>query len=186
LDDRGRLFLAVKDTEHSLLRGTSLPAGFITDEMDNCYSNRQILILDCCHSGAFARGDKGTIGKSVGTSSAFMGNGYGRIVLTATDSTEYAWEGDELLGSKQNLVFTHYLIKGIETGQADLDQDGYISIDELYDYAHVSVSGSLRKQTPGKWSFKQQGEIIISKNPLTEPSTTESQTAIPQVEEIKH
>jgi hypothetical protein len=166
LDDRGRLFLAVKDTEHHLLRGTSLPANFITDEMDNSNSKRQILILDCCHSGAFARGTKGAVGKSVGTSSAFMGNGYGRVVLTATDSTEYAWEGEQLLGSKQNSVFTHYLIQGIETGQADLDQDGLISIDELFDFAHDRVSSSTSKQTPGKWSFRQHGEIILAQNPF--------------------
>ena len=37
-DDRGQLFLAVKDTEHNLLRGTAIPAGYITEEMDNSRS----------------------------------------------------------------------------------------------------------------------------------------------------
>jgi len=185
LDDRGRLFLAVKDTEHHLLRGTSLPASFITDEMDNCNSRRQILILDCCHSGAFARGTKSALGKSVGTSSAFMGNGSGRIVLTASDSTEYAWEGDRLLGSRQNSVFTHYLIKGIETGEADLNRDGVITVDELYDFAHENVSDSASKQTPGKWSYKQQGEIIIAKNPCVDLPASQTPAMLP-FEEIKH
>ena len=57
-DDRGQLFLAVRDTEHNLLRGTAIPAAFITEEMDHSRSRRQVLILDCCHSGAFARGMK--------------------------------------------------------------------------------------------------------------------------------
>ena len=59
LDDRGRLYLALKDTQVNLLKATSLPSSFLTDEMDSCRSKRQILILDCCHSGAFARGVKG-------------------------------------------------------------------------------------------------------------------------------
>ena len=108
-----------------------------------------------------------------------MGNGYGRVVLTATNSTEYAWEGDALLGSKQNSVFTHYLIKGIETCQADLNQDGLISVDELYDFAHDSVSSSTSKQTPGKWSFRQQGELIIAQNLLVGANATGTQVSHP-------
>ena len=77
LDDQGRLYLAVKDTERSLLRATGIPAAYITDEMNNSRSQRQVLILDCCHSGAFARGGKGATGESVGTSAAFEGSGSG-------------------------------------------------------------------------------------------------------------
>ena len=43
LDDRGQLYLAVKDTERGLLRGTAIGAAFITDEMDRSYSRRQVL-----------------------------------------------------------------------------------------------------------------------------------------------
>lgn len=70
LDMHGRLFLAVKDTERQLLRATAIASAFITDEMNNSRSQRQLLILDCCHSGAFARGSKGTPGAPVGTSAA--------------------------------------------------------------------------------------------------------------------
>jgi uncharacterized caspase-like protein len=48
-----------------LLTGTAVPASFLTEEMDASRSRRQVLILDCCHSGAFARGAKGTVGGSV-------------------------------------------------------------------------------------------------------------------------
>jgi len=98
LDDQGRLYLAVRDTDSKLLRGTAISASYITDEMNNSFSQRQVLILDCCHSGAFARGTKGTPGASVGTASAFEGTGYGRVVLTASDATQYAWEGEQVVG----------------------------------------------------------------------------------------
>ena len=52
-DEQGNLYLAVKDTERPLLAGTSIEAAFITAQMDRSHSKRQILILDCCHSGAF-------------------------------------------------------------------------------------------------------------------------------------
>jgi hypothetical protein len=164
-DDRGQLFLAVKDTEHNLLRGTAIPAGYITEEMDNSRSRRQVLILDCCHSGAFSHGMKGAPGISVGTAAAFEGIGSGRVVLTATDSTQYAWEGDQLIGQAENSVFTHYLIQGLRTGEADADGDGRVTLDELYNYVYEQVVDKSPLQTPGKWSYRQQGEIVIAKNP---------------------
>ncbi len=165
LDDQGHLYLAVKDTERDLLSGTAIPANFITGEMDRSRSKRQVLILDCCHSGAFARGSKGVVGASVGTASVFEGTGYGRVVLTATDATQYAWEGDQVIGQADNSVFTHFMIQGLQTGEADQDHDGRITLDELYDYVYAQVVATTPKQTPGKWSYKQQGEMVIAKNP---------------------
>jgi uncharacterized caspase-like protein len=165
LDDQGHLYLAVKDTERDLLSGTAIPANFITGEMDRSRSKRQVLIFDCCHSGAFARGSKGVVGASVGTASVFEGTGYGRVVLTATDATQYAWEGDKIIGQADNSVFTHFMIQGLQTGEADQDHDGRITLDELYDYVYAQVVATTPRQTPGKWSFKQQGEMVIAKNP---------------------
>jgi uncharacterized caspase-like protein len=165
LDDQGHLHLAVKDTERDLLSGTAIPANFITGEMDRSRSKRQVLVLDCCHSGAFARGGKGVVGATVGTAAAFEGTGYGRVVLTATDATQYAWEGDQVIGKADNSVFTHFMIQGLQTGEADQDQDGRVTLDELYDYVYAQVVAKTPKQTPGKWSYKQQGDIVIAKNP---------------------
>jgi tetratricopeptide (TPR) repeat protein len=165
LDEQGRLYLAVKDTEHNLLSGTAIPANFITDEMNNSRSKRQVLILDCCHSGAFARGTKGVIGGSAGTAIAFEGTGYGRVVLTATDTTQYAWEGDQIIGKAENSLFTHFLINGLRTGDADANHDGSITVDELYDYIYNLVIQKTPQQTPGKWTFKEQGEIVIARTP---------------------
>ena len=167
LDDQGLLYLAVRDTDSKLLRGTAISASYITDEMNNNLSQRQVLILDCCHSGAFARGMKGQPGASVGTASAFEGTGYGRVVLTASDATQYAWEGEQVVGDAENSLFTHYMLQGITKGEADLNGDGQITIDELYDYIYERVVRQTPKQTPGKWSYKERGEIIVSRVPGT-------------------
>jgi tetratricopeptide (TPR) repeat protein len=172
LDIQGQLFLAVKDTERELLRATAISAAFISEEMNNSRSKRQLLILDCCHSGAFARGSKGSTGASVGTGTAFEGTGYGRVVLTATDATQYAWEGDRTIGEPINSVFTHHVIAGLKTGQADINQDGLITIDELYNYVYDQVVRETPKQTPGKWTYREQGEIVIAQNPLWKQETS--------------
>jgi len=162
-DEYGALYLAVKNTNRARLRSTAIKSDFIREAMDQSRSKRQVLILDCCNSGAFAQGTKAEIGGSVGTASAFEGTGYGRVVLTASDSTQFAWEGDKVTGETENSLFTHYLVKGLE-GEADTNGDGRITIDELYDYAYEQIVNITPKQTPGKWSYKQQGEILLRQN----------------------
>ena len=108
---------------------------------------------------AFEQGTKAATGASVGTASAFEA-GYGRIILTASDSTQYAWESDKVIGQTDNSLFTHFLVQGLQ-GEADLDGDGQITVDELYDYAYEKVKLATPKQTPSKFSSKQQGEIIL-------------------------
>ena len=159
-DEYGSLYLAVTNTNRSRLRATAIKSDFIRELMDQSRSRRQVLILDCCNSGAFAQGTKAATGGSIGTASAFEGTGYGRVVLTASDATQFAWEGDKVIGTVENSLFTHFLVKGLQ-GEADSDGDGRITIDELYDYAYGEIVNITPKQTPGKWSYKQQGEILL-------------------------
>lgn len=167
LDSNGRLFLASIDTQINILRSSAIPSAFITDEMDNCRSKRQILILDCCHSGAFARGTKAGAQKAV-TATTFEGNGYGRVVLTSSDSTQYALEGDQVIKQTELSLFTHFLLEGLHTGKADMNNDGHISLDEWYDYTYTQVLSTTPKQVPLKWSYRTQGDLIIAKNPRYE------------------
>lgn len=158
-DELGSLYLAVKNTIRSRLRSTAIKSDYIREVMDQSRSRRQVLVLDCCNSGAFDQRTKAEIGGSVGTKTAFEG-GYGRVILTASDSTQFAWEGDKVIGKTDNSLFTHYLIEGLK-GEADLDSDGRITVDELYDYAYEKVRLATPKQTPSKFSNRQQGEIIL-------------------------
>lgn len=165
-DEFGALYLAVRNTFRAKLRSTAVKSDYIREVMDQSRSRRQVLILDCCNSGAFAQGTKSATGVSIGTASAFEG-GYGRVILTASDSTQYAWEGDQVIGETDNSLFTHYLVEGLK-GEADLDGNGRITVDELYDYTYEKVKLATPKQTPSKFSSKQQGEIILRHNLPTE------------------
>src|SRR5215216_5205954 len=171
LDDRGRLYLALKDTQVNLLKATSIPSSFVADEMDSCRSKRQILILDCCHSGAFERGVKGE--QKAVTEATFEGSGFGRVVLTASDSTQYALEGDQVIKQTELSLFTHFLLEGLKTGEADVNNDGLIALDEWYDYTYGRVIAETPKQVPHKWSYNQQGDLVIAKNPFLKKRVVE-------------
>jgi len=157
-DELGALYLAVKNTIRTRLRSTAIKSDYIREAMDQSRSKRQVLILDCCNSGAFTQGVKAELGGTMGMVSALQGRG--RFVLTASDATQFAWEGDKVIGETQNSLFTHFLVRGLE-GEADNDGDGKITVDELYDYAHDQISSLTPKQTPTKSVSIQEGEIIL-------------------------
>ncbi len=165
-DEEGRLYFATTDTRRKLLRATAIPATLVNDVMRYSRSRRQVLLLDCCYSGAFARGMVAKAGEDIGTRERFEGRG--RVVLTASDAMQYAFEGDEVKGKGVSSVFTRALVRGLETGEADLNEDGRISLDELYDYVYDRITDETPQQRPGKWAFDVQGEIIIAQSPVTE------------------
>lgn len=166
LNAEGQLYLATQDTERELLDATAVSAFFVNRLMRSCFSRRQVLILDCCHSGAFERGAKSlSVGTQVHIGEAFSGDGTGHIVLAASKATEYAFEGDKVIGSAQTSFFTGALIEGIQTGHADLNLDGFITPEELYDYAYQRVRELSPHQTPGKWAYNKTGQIVLARSP---------------------
>ncbi len=180
-DEDGQLYFATTDTRRSLLRSTAVSSGFVNDVMHRSRSRRQVLLIDCCYSGAFARGmlAKGEAG--IGTQERFAG--HGRVVLTASDAMQYSFEGDAIAGKGVRSVFTRTLVCGLETGEADQNSDGLISLDELYDYVHDRVVDETPEQRPGKWAFDVQGEIVIARNPRPIVKIAEQKPAV--VEEPK-
>ena len=175
-DEDGRLYFATPDTRRKRLRSTAIAATLVNDVMRSSYSRLQVLLLDCCYSGAFARGMVAKSDQAVGIKERFEGRG--RVVLTASDAMQYAFEGDEVKGKGVRSIFTRALVRGLETGEADLNEDGRISLDELYDYVYDRVTDETPQQRPGKWAFDVQGEIIIAQSPDLVTEEAESQPVL--------
>jgi len=159
----GSLYLIGKNTQQGLLASTAISSAFIKEVMNSSQSRRQVLILDCCHSGAFTRGTKGSSLARENMATLFEGRG--RAILTAAGAAQSAWESNEATGDKALSVFTRYLVQGLETGEADRDADGFITLDELYQYIYHQVESEKPEQKPGKWVENQQGSIVIAKSP---------------------
>jgi len=158
-DENGALYLAVSDTNRKALLPTAVEDEFISKLMKKSRSKKQLIILDCCNSGAFAKGTKG-IGDSMGIATALKATSSGQVVITASDATQLAWEGDKVIGNvTQNSLFTHFLIKGLE-GEADKTGNGKITVDDLYDYAFAETTRATPNQTPCKFG-DQKGEIVL-------------------------
>jgi Caspase domain len=171
-DEDGELYFAMTSTRLRRLAATAVAAEFVNRRMGRSRSRRVVLLLDCCYAGAFERGMTARAGPEMGIEQQFGGRG--RAVITASSAMEYAFEGDELADTRELApsVFTSALVEGLETGEADRDQDGLIALDELYDYVYDKVRAATPNQTPGKWTFGVQGELVIARRrrPVTTPA----------------
>ncbi|SMD20803.1 caspase family protein [Lentzea albidocapillata] len=162
-DEAGELHFATSGTKFSRLAGTAVSADFVARRMNRSRSRRIVLLLDCCYSGAFGRGMVARAGGSVGLEEQFGGSG--RAVITASSAMEYAFEGAAVADSSEGepSVFTSALVQGLESGDADRDQDGHVGLDELYDYVYDRVRRVTPHQTPGKWMLDVRGDLRIAR-----------------------
>jgi hypothetical protein len=171
LGTRGQLYLAVKDTDHDLLRGTAIPARFIADEMDNSQSEQQILVMDCYYSDTVPTESGSAVGRDVNTSDTFAHNGFKRVVVTANDSTQYNWAKGKVHGHAEPSLFTEHFVQGLLSGAADSDHDGKVTIDDVFAYVKqqlTAIASERPSQVPRKWvpyAYQDASDLIIACNP---------------------
>jgi hypothetical protein len=147
------------------LEATALSSRFIHEMMQSSSARRQVLILDCCFSGAFPRGFTFKAAESIDSGHYFEAKGSGQLILTACDEMQYAFEGDDLIEKNVTCsVFTGVLIDGFRTGNADVDQDGQISFKDIYEYAIAEMRSRGSSQVPQKWHFGLD-DLILANNP---------------------
>jgi branched-chain amino acid transport system substrate-binding protein len=162
-DQDAKFFLSTRDTGcdqyGNFFRATALPASELQEYIKNSRSKRQIIILDCCFSGALVQGMpiKGefNIQEELG--------GKGRAILTSSSPIEYSFESD----NNDLSIYTKYLVEGIETGAADKDGDQLISVNELHEYASERVKEAAPAMTP-KFYLSLEGDetIYLARSPL--------------------
>jgi uncharacterized caspase-like protein len=88
-DENGKLYFATPNTRRKKLRLTAVSADFINQEMFVSRSRKQVLILDCCYGGAFARGMLPKADKNVYAIEHFKGQERARSVISSTHSIFY-------------------------------------------------------------------------------------------------
>ena len=158
-----RFFLSTRETGRDqngdFRRATALAASKLQEYITDSRSQRQIIILDCCFSGALVQGMpiKGelNIQEELG--------GKGRAILTSSSPIEYSFESED----NDLSIYTKYLVEGIETGAADKDGDQLISVNELHEYASERVKEAAPAMTP-KFHLSLEGDetIYLAKSPL--------------------
>jgi hypothetical protein len=143
-DESGTLYFCFKDSELDIISATGISSLFLVDQLSRCRSKRKVLVLDTVYSGSVLRGAPDIRDDLV--------------ILAAAGPMEYSFEG----AGYQESVFTHYIIEGLRTGDADLDGDGSITFDELLAYAKRHVERQIGSQRPRLFSFAER-PIVAAK-----------------------
>jgi hypothetical protein len=167
--EAGDLYFAARNTRPSRLASTAVPADFVQRCVRASPSRSIVLLLDCCYGGAFSQGVSVRAAGDVAVLDSFptgkLGGGRGRAVITASTAMEYAFEGEQLSPDSHPSpsLFTSALVHGLTTGEADLDEDGLVSLNELYAYVFDQVRARNPNQTPSR-DIEMQGELYLAKS----------------------
>ncbi|HAJ59389.1 MAG TPA: hypothetical protein DCP31_09055 [Cyanobacteria bacterium UBA8543] len=165
-DDSGKLYFATcitsKSPKAEHIRVSTIPASFVHNLMSNISCQRQVVILDGCFrnlSTEIAVNHDGTadIKTQLG--------GEGRTILTSFTFIHNSFNSQGFNPSP----YTRYLVEGIRTGAADLDSDGWISVDELHQYASNKVQTVAPAVKPEFYTSENGSKILLAKVLLDNP-----------------
>jgi hypothetical protein len=154
LDQSGRLHLCMQDTDSTDLLSTAVSSARINEFADASRARNVVIVLDCCHAGAFRGGE---LGEAVA--------GPGRYVLTSCRGTQLANDATVDNGTS---YFTQHLVDGLIQAAADQDGDGYVTFSDLYAYVDQRLR-EAGKQIPQR-RVDGDGDLPLAKRPLPAPA----------------
>ncbi|WP_460528958.1 WD40 domain-containing protein [Flindersiella endophytica] len=168
-DTQGNLYFAAHDTRPHRLQSTAVSAQLLCSLLNGSRAEGAVVFLDCCYGGAFARGMVARAGGDPDVGDAFASLGAGaraRAVITASSAIEYAFEGERLTDSHvEPSVFASAMRDGIADGDADQDGDGWVGLNELFDFIGQRIRRLGKPQTPHLWTFGASGDLPLTRNP---------------------
>ena len=165
--DDGELYLSLPQTNSQTPSAISLEANYVRGQIDRSRSQRKVVILDCCHSGAFVPGSDDETAKrdtdpALLFADDFVPKGRGSFVLAASSAKQSAFEKDG------KSLFTQYLVEALETGQAAPDTED-ISVQDLYQYVSDRVASVTERMRPKLWPEGASDPLYIARNLTPRP-----------------
>ena len=134
-------------------------------------SKHMLFLMDACYSGLMTQQFKGLAKPTEEGYLTKVANESARQIITAGGREEQVIERDEW----QHSAFTKNLLEGLETWEADYNDDGCITADELSSYLreHVTEDSDFQ-QTPQDGRFRNSGGgefVFFSDATVTTPIT---------------
>jgi hypothetical protein len=168
-DDGGRLHLVAADTDPTMLPATGVSARYLLDLSSATPVSRQLIVLDCCYSGAYdAKGTEtlGLLDLVTSDRPAHEASARGRCIITASRGAEYSYQRRLPTGEVTGSILTVALAEGIRSGEADLANNGRITVQDAYRYAYAAVTQYDRRQNPQFNMYGGEGaSIVLARNP---------------------
>lgn len=161
LDVGGVNYLLAYDSDVENLYASGLPMQDLTRIIKGrVHSDRVVMILDACHSGAASAESKG-LSRGANVNAEEIAQGTGQLVISSSAPNQVSWESKK----DQNSVFTKYLIEGLTHNGKDT------SLGAAFQYMKDRVQEEVLRergvlQTPvlrTKWKGK---DLVIAAPPV--------------------
>jgi tetratricopeptide (TPR) repeat protein len=128
----GTGYLAPYDFDSKNISGTGYPMSSLGTVIGSkIKAKNKVLLTDACHSGAITPDSDNQM-----VNNTLLNLHRSLFSLTASRDREQSFESKDWGGGHG--IFTYYVVKGLE-GQADENNDGVVTADELAEYVHRSV-----------------------------------------------
>lgn len=132
-------YLLPYDCDRDDLFSSALSSSEFNRMLSTVKARRTVFFMDACYAGGVTRAGARDVGvvNDIGDK---LSQGEGRIVITSAKHNQRSWE-DASLGHG---IFTHHLLEALN-GRADNDEDGYVSVLEIFKYLKDKVPMSARQ-----------------------------------------
>lgn len=143
-DDGVDEFLVVHDTMSDSIAETALRDDDLAKWIGRIESRHVVLLLDSCYSGGQSRnisgGKRPLTEKSDGLSDAGLRE---QLVLSAATEYQEAQAAEEF----KHGAFTYLLLEGLKTGEADMNRDSLITLEEVFSYVRRDLPQLVRESS---------------------------------------
>lgn len=160
MDVGGLNYVVAHNTDVDSLYATGIPLQQLTQMVKaRVHSNRVVIILDACHSGAASADSKG-LSVSRNYDAEAIAQGTGQLVLCSSSPAEVSWESKQY----NNGVFTKRLMEALaKNGEKTSLSEAYSSLKESVQNEVLRDRGIL--QTPVLKSSWNGNDLFIGANP---------------------
>lgn len=181
-DDEGNAYLCGSDTTTEDIEATGISQAMLYRSIEKSRCRKIAVIVDCCFSGRFGDGIE-SLGKMRGNITLFdpkdieaiEQDSKGIVFMSSSNAAQVSRE-NSVAGHGH---FTQSVIEGIETGTADLDGNGYITFDELYNFVLEEMHKKGIKQTPTiRGGHQKQLHIAVNGKKLQADEAREFEDAV--------
>lgn len=163
LDVGGVNYIVAYDTDKNRLYSTGIAMQDLCRIIKSrVHTDRAIVLLDACHSGAAVPEGKGIV-RTGNLDVDEVVQGTGQLVISSSEPSQISWESR----NQPNSVFTRHLMDGLKC------KGPSTTLDDAYEYMKDKVEDEVRRdrgviQTPvlkGKWEGKNAVLAVVPTKP---------------------
>lgn len=168
--DGGEFYFVATDTDFDRIAETAVSAGFVNEQLEQCWAPQKVVLIDCCRSGGFAVGlrtsdrpDAASVAKS-GEKAPLTSRGV--YVLSSSRASEDSFADAAGAAEVKPSDFTAEVIEALRTGKVGKDGSGEVSVDDLFHYVNRRMRGQGGRQVPVHSAHGVDDRIILADCPL--------------------